>query len=104
MSDLDDFIAEAAKNSAFIKFEEGEPVVGTLIETKLVDDKFNKGQKVMEYVLEVDGVKKSFNSKSAKLAKLVKKFKVGDEIEIVRTGEGFKTLWYVDEPDKAKAK
>jgi hypothetical protein len=102
MSDLDDFIAEADKNSAFIKFEEGEPVVGILKKTELIADPFNIGQKTMQYTLEVDGVQKTFKSKSAKLARLVKKFGVGDEIEVVKTGEGFKTLWYVDTPDKPK--
>lgn len=98
MSDLEDFVAKANRNSAFIKFEDGEPVVGTLKGTKCIDDPFNKGEQTMEYTLEVDGIAKTFKSKSSKLARLLLKFKVGDEVEIVKTGTGLKTLWYVDKP------
>jgi hypothetical protein len=102
VSDLDKWISEADKNSPFLKFEDGEPVEGVFRGAKIIDDPFKVGEQTMEYTLDVDGVKKTFKSKSTKLARLFHKFAVGDEVQVVKTGESFKTLWYVDSPDKKK--
>jgi hypothetical protein len=96
MTDLETFLAEANKNSPFLKFEEGEPVVGLYRGAKMIDDTFNPGKKTMEYTLEVEGVKKTFKSGSAKLARLIKPIKDGDEIQLVKTGTSFKTQWYLE--------
>ena len=97
MTDIDNFLAEADKNSPYIKFEDGEPVTGIYKGAKLVEDTFNKGEQTMEYTLEVDKVSKTFKSRSVKLASQIKEHKDGDEIEVVKTGIGFDTNWYVGE-------
>ena len=102
MSDLDKFIEDADRNSKFITFQEGEPVEGTYEGAKEIDDPFKAGEKTLEYTLDVDGVKKTFKSKSIKLARLLHKFSIGDEVQLVKTGEGLKTIWYVDSPDSKK--
>lgn len=95
MSDLDTFIKEAEKKSRFLRFEDGIPVVGIYRGARTVDDSFNPGERTLEYTLEVGGVKKTFNSQSVKLARLMKAVKRGDEVELVKTGRGFETQWYV---------
>jgi len=97
MSDINQFIADVEKASPFIRFEDGEPVVGIYKGAKAVEDTFNKGEQTMEYTLDVDGIDKTFKSRSVKLARLISKFKEGDRLEIVKTGTGFDTLWYADE-------
>ena len=95
-NDIASFLAEADKKSPYITWEEGEPVVGIFKGAKQVDDEFNDGQVTMEYTLEVEKVEKTFKSKSVKLARLLAGFKLGDKIQFVKTGESFKTLWYVE--------
>jgi hypothetical protein len=99
MADIDDFLKEAQSNSPFIKFIEGEPVTGKFIKAEIIEDKFNKGDNTMQYTLEVDGEAKTFTSKSVKLASQMKKY-MDKEVELVKTGESFKTIWYVGEPSK----
>jgi len=94
MGDLNDFIAEADRTSKFIKFTDGEPVTGIYKGAKLIKDSFNPDQETMEYILEVDGVEKTFNSKSVKLARQVAELKKDDKVEFVKTGLGFETNWY----------
>lgn len=93
MSDLKSFIESADKRSAFLKFEEGVSVVGIYVDAQLIDDQFNPGQKTMQYTLEVDGVAKTFKSKSASLARQLAKIEPGTEVEITKSGNGFKTTW-----------
>lgn len=95
MNDLENFVNEADKKSAYIKFEDSAPVVMTFIVAELVDDQFAPGSKTIRYTVEVDGVNKSFNSKSAGLARQMKKVEPGTEIEISKSGSGFKTKWTV---------
>ena len=99
MKDINDFISDADKKSSFVRFEDGEPVKGIYKGSKLVDDRFNKGEKTMEYSIEIDGLVKTFNSKSIKLARQLKPVKEGEEIELVKTGEGLSTVWYVGRKD-----
>ena len=96
-SDIDIFLEESNKKSPFIKFIDGEPVKGVFKGVKLVDDPFTAGQKTMEYTLECDEISKTFKSKSVKLASLIKGIKVGSDVQVVKTGTGMKTLWYVEE-------
>jgi len=100
MSDLTDFVKENDSKSKFIKFEDGEPIKGVYKGAKLVPDTFNKGESTMEYTLEIDGDSKTFNSKSNKLAKLMMKMDEGTKVEIVKTGTGTQTLWYVYDRSK----
>ena len=95
MGDLDKFIKEADAKSSFIKFEDGVEVVGIYEGAKVVQDNFNKDEQTVEYTLEVDEVKKTFNSKSVKLARLLNKVGKGNLVKVVRTGTGFDTKWYV---------
>ena len=95
-NDIAEFIAEVEKTSPYISWEEGEPVKGIFKGAKQVDDEFNAGQTTMEYTLEVDKVEKTFKSKSVKLARLLAGFKIGDNLQLVKTGESFKTIWYVE--------
>lgn len=95
MADLDIFIEEQKRKSPFLKITDEEPVVGIYKGAKLVEDTFNPGEKVMQYTLEVDGIEKTFKSKSMRLAQQIKSVGKGDEIEVKRSGEGFKTKWYV---------
>ena len=97
MTDIDKFLAEADAQSPYIKFEDGEPVTGIYKGAKLVEDTFNKGEQTMEYTLDVEGVEKTFKSRSVKLANLVKNYEKGDKVEVVKTGIGFDTIWYVGE-------
>ena len=97
LSDINDFIAAVEKESPFVKFEDGEPVEGLYKGTKTVEDTFNKGEETLEHTIEVDGVEKSFKSRSIKLARLLSKIKKDDKIQVVKTGQAFDTLWYVKE-------
>jgi hypothetical protein len=94
MTALDEFVSSADKSSPFLKFIDGEPIVGTFNGAELVEDTFNKGEKVMQYSLTVDGVEKTFKSKSVNLARQLKVAKEGDEVKIMRTGVSFNTKWY----------
>jgi hypothetical protein len=96
MTDLENFLAEANKNSPFLKFEDGEPAIGLYRGAKIVDDTFNPGKQTMEYTLEVEGVKKTFKSGSTKLARLIRPIKEGEKIQLVKTGTSFKTMWYLE--------
>jgi len=96
MDDIAKFLAEEEAKSPYVKFEDGEPITGIYKGAKLVEDTFNKGEETMEYTLDVDGVKKTFKSRSVKLASQIKDHKEGTELQIVKTGIGFDTNWYVE--------
>jgi hypothetical protein len=100
MSDIEDFIKDLDKNNPFLTFEEGEPVVGVFKSVNIIDDTFNKGEKTLEYTITVDGIDKSFKSKSGKLARQIKGFKEGETIRIVKTGTSLQTIWYVDRKEE----
>jgi len=95
VNDLESYIAEMDKKSPFIKFEEGIPVEGIYRGAKIVDNTFDPTKKSVEYTLEIDGIKKTFKSGSGNLARMIKPIKDGETIEVVKTGEAFKTRWYV---------
>jgi len=97
--DLITFLDKADAESDFIRFEDGEPMKGTYVGAKLIDDTFNKGDQTMEYTLTVGDKDKTFNSKSVALARQMKGIKKGDNVEIVKTGQAFDTKWYVKKED-----
>ena len=101
MSDLTNFITEADKRSGYVRFEDGVALGCVYVDAEMVDDKFNPGQKTVQYTIEVEGNNKTFNSKAAGLARLMSKIEPGTAIEIIREGESFKTKWFVN---KLKAK
>ena len=96
MNDITKFLDEADKASPYVKFEDGEPITGIYKGAKLVEDTFNKGEETMEYTLDVDGVEKTFKSRSVKLAGQIKDHKEGTKLQVVKTGIGFETNWYVE--------
>lgn len=100
MNDLDEFLQMLDNESPYIKFEDGEPVTGKYVGAEMVDDTFNKGEKTMEYTMEIGGYEKSFKSRSGKLAKLLNGVEEGDTIQLVKTGEAFDTRWYVKKQSK----
>lgn len=95
MTDLDSFIKEADSKSKFLRFIDGEPITGIYKGAKLVQDNFTPDAQTIEYSLEIEGMTKTFNSRSVKLARQLNAISKGVMVTIARTGTGMKTEWSV---------
>ena len=96
MNDLKDFIGEADRLSPFIRFDTTPTIEGTYKGSVVVDDNFNPGDKTVEYTVNIEGVDKTFRSKSLGLGRQMLGISNGTRVEITRTGESFKTKWSVN--------
>ncbi len=93
--ELNKFIEAADAKSKFIRFEDGKEVIGVYQGAKVIPDNFNKEEQTVEYSLGIGDVKKTFTSKSVRLARLLNNIELGQKIKLVKTGTGFDTKWYV---------
>lgn len=96
MNDFDKFIGD---NNKYLKFNDQNELSGTFVSAFIEEDPFMPGTKRMAYVLMSEGnEEKTLNSKSKRLAKeFVKKgIKSGDNIKIMRIGQGFDTNYRID--------
>ena len=95
ISNLEEYIADLQKKSPFLVFEDGVAITGIYKGVKIVDNSFDPGTVIPMYALEIEGIVKTFKSGSGKLAKTMKEVKVGETVQITKTGSSFKTEWQV---------
>jgi len=85
----------ADDNSYYLRIEDGEKVQCTFVKAEEVADSFDVEKTKIRYTFKVNGVNKTFDSSSAKLALMLSNVKEGEIIEILRQGEGMKTRYQV---------
>ena len=102
-NELNEFLDEIDRNKPFVKLDKG-PVIGIYKGSKMVDSEHKKGEKAMRYAIEVEGVAKTFDTSSERMARamLASKAVAGDKIQIVRTGEGYDTQYSVQKVEEEK--
>lgn len=84
----------AAKNSRFLRLEDGESVTCKLLECKTVPQQRDPEKDTYRYTLEMqDGSKKFLESTSTGLLRKMADF-VGKTVTITREGEGTETRYH----------
>ena len=101
MGNLKDFTEKYGKGN-FVRFTEGKPVVGVYLGSEMMVNPFDKTKETMEYKMEVDGKEQTFLSQSVRLAFQMDQMEIGEELELVRTGAGTATKWFVKKVNEAK--
>jgi len=101
MGNLKDFTEKYGKDN-FVRFMDGKPVVGVYLGSEMITNPFDKTKETMEYKMEVDGKEQTFLSQSVRLAFQMDQMEIGEEIELVRTGAGTATKWFVKKVNEAK--
>lgn len=94
---LDNYISTAAIEAGYAKFDENGMLEGVFTGYTMEADPFNKGKERVSYGLKIDDSDVKLGSSSIRLAKAFKKagVKAGDQIRIIRIGEGFETMYSV---------
>lgn len=94
MKDLDSFIKS---NRKYVSIQDGETFKGIYQGFKIVADRFNPGKETVAYMFQVPGSQEMlpWTKASPKIALQMKKFGVGDVLEITRFGEGTDTKYHI---------
>jgi len=90
---LKDYINEA---STFLRIHPGETVYCQYLGYKVVPNRFDPEAKSVQYILVVNGIEKTFESRSINLAEQFSEIPEGSWVKITRTGEGSKTKYKVE--------
>ena len=85
----------------YVSFKNNPEVTCQFISADYVDNKFKAGEKIFQYILMVDGVEKTLNSESKRLANAMQNASIetNDWIKITREGEKFDTKYKVEKVD-----
>jgi len=93
MGELKDW---ADKQSDFLRIEPGGTVEVKYLGYKIVANRFDVDQETVRYYFEVDGLEKTFESRSLKLAEVFDGLEIGSWVSITRTGEKSKTRYEME--------
>lgn len=85
----------ANKNSPFLRLADGEEVDAVYVGFKPIPNRFDLEKEVIRYTLLVDGVEKTWENGSPKIAKFFDTLEGDENIHIKRIGEGNKTKYEV---------
>lgn len=86
----------ALEKSKFLSLKDGEEVTVRFLSYEIVPNHFDGGEtECPRYHIEIDGVKKLWESGSGKLADQMSKLSAGDLVSIKKTGEGKNTKYTV---------
>ena len=90
----------AYKNSAYVKLEDGESFVGTLLGAKPITSRFDSEKEIMQYRFELeDGVEKMWENGSTRVCEELSAL-IGDVVKITRRGEGNQTKYEISSPSE----
>ena len=85
----------AFQNSTYLKVADGESVTCLFIGWEEFIDHENDDRCKVRYTFDVNGVEKTLESQSVKLAEEMSKVKEGEWMELTRVGAGRSTSWEV---------
>lgn len=94
MKDLDSFIKS---NRKYVSIQDGETFKGIYQGFKIVPDRFNPGKETVAYMFQVPNSQEMlpWTKASPKIALQMKKFGVGDVLEITRYGIATETKYLI---------
>jgi len=85
----------AKKKMEYIKLEDEETITCRYLGFKISPSRFEEDQETVKYLLEVGGIEKTFESRSATIALEFDRVNINDWIELTRHGLGNKTKYFI---------